>query len=86
MIQAARGWCTGMTQRDVMGREVGGDFRIGNTCTLMADSSQCMAKPVQYYKITKLIFKKKEDLGDYLEDPEKHIRAFKGITLLYDLS
>ena len=27
----------------------------------------------------------KEDLGDYLEDPEKYIRAFKGVTLLYDL-
>ena len=24
MIQDARGWCTGMTQRDGMGREVGG--------------------------------------------------------------
>ena len=24
MIQGAQGWCTGMTQRDVMGREVGG--------------------------------------------------------------
>ena len=24
MIQGARGWCIGMTQRDVMGREVGG--------------------------------------------------------------
>ena len=28
----------------------------------------------------------KEDLGDYLEDPEKFIRAFKGVTLLYDLT
>ena len=24
MIQGAQGWCTGMTQRDGMGREVGG--------------------------------------------------------------
>ena len=24
MIQDAQGWCTGMTQRDGMGREVGG--------------------------------------------------------------
>ena len=40
------GCCTGMTQMDGMGREVGGVFRIGNTCTLMADSSQCMAKPI----------------------------------------
>ena len=32
------GWCTGMTQRDGMGREVGGGFRMGNTCTPVADS------------------------------------------------
>ena len=32
------GWCTGMTQRDGMGREVGGGFRMGNTCTPMVDS------------------------------------------------
>ena len=28
----------------------------------------------------------KDDLRDYLEDPEKYIRAFKGVTLLYDLT
>ena len=28
----------------------------------------------------------KEDLGDYLEDPEKYLRAFKGIILLYNLT
>ena len=44
MRQGAQGWCTGMTQRDGMGREVGGGFRMGNTCTPMADSCQCMAK------------------------------------------
>ena len=38
MIQGAQGWCTGMTQRDGMGREVGGGFRMGNTCTPVADS------------------------------------------------
>ena len=27
------------------GMEVGGRFRMGNTCTPMADSCQCMAKP-----------------------------------------
>ena len=37
-IQDAWGWCTGMTQRDGTGREVGGGFRIGNTCTPVADS------------------------------------------------
>ena len=33
-----------MTQRDGMGREVGGGFRMGNTCKSMTDSCQCMAK------------------------------------------
>ena len=40
----AQGWCTGKTQRDGMGREVGGGFRMGNACKSMADSCQCMAK------------------------------------------
>ena len=34
-----------MTLRDGMGREVEGRVRMGNTCTPMADSCQCMAKP-----------------------------------------
>ena len=40
----AQGWCTGMTQRDGMGREVGGGIMMGNTCKSMADSCQCMTK------------------------------------------
>ena len=32
------GWCTGMTQKDGTGREVGGEFRMGNTCTPVVDS------------------------------------------------
>ena len=42
--RGSQGWCTGMTQRDGMGREVGRGFRMGNTCKPMADSCQCMAK------------------------------------------
>ena len=45
------GWCTGMTQRDGMGREVGGRFRMGNTCTPVVDACWCMAKPIQYCKV-----------------------------------
>ena len=41
---SAQGWCTGMTQRDGMGREGGGGIRMGNTCKSTADSCQCMAK------------------------------------------
>ena len=49
-IHDAWGWCTGMIQRDVMEWEVGGGFRIGNSCTPVADSCQCMARPIQYCK------------------------------------
>ena len=50
-IQHAWGWCMVMTQRDVMGREVGGGFMFGNACTPVVDSCQCMAKPIQYCKV-----------------------------------
>ena len=33
-------------------------FRMGNTCTPMADSCQCMAKPIQYCKVISLQLKK----------------------------
>ena len=36
-IQEAWGWCTGMTQRDGMGKEVGGGFRMGKMCAPEAD-------------------------------------------------
>ena len=51
MRQGAQGRCTGMTLRDGMGREVGGGFRMVNTCTPMAESYQCMAKSLQYCKV-----------------------------------
>ena len=35
MRQGAQGWCTGMTLRDGMGREVGEGFRMGNTYILI---------------------------------------------------
>ena len=44
MRQSVPGWRTGMIPRDGMGREVGGGIGMGNTCTSMADSCQCMAK------------------------------------------
>ena len=43
MRQGAQGWCTGTTLRDGMGREVGEGFRMGNTCTPMADSCAAAA-------------------------------------------
>ena len=64
MRHGAQGWCTGMTLRDGMGREVGGGFRMGNTCIPVANSCQCMAKtnkkteylPVNLLEIVILIF------------------------------
>ena len=47
----------GMTWRDGMGKEVEGVFRMGNTCTPVADSCQCMAKPIQYWKVISLQLK-----------------------------
>ena len=44
MKQGTQSWFPGTTQRDEMGREVGGVFRMGDTCIPMADSCQCMAK------------------------------------------
>ena len=38
MRQGAQGWCTGMTLGDGVGREVGGGFRMGNTCIPMGNS------------------------------------------------
>ena len=36
------------------GEGVEGRFRMGNTCSPVADSCQCMAKPIQYCKVTSL--------------------------------
>ena len=44
------GWCTGITQRDGTGREVGGGYRMGNTCTPVAGSCGYMAKAIPYVK------------------------------------
>ena len=41
---SARGWCTGKTLRDGVGREMGGGIGMRNTCKSMVDSCQCMAK------------------------------------------
>ena len=43
------------------------------------NQSMRVNKPFTYQEI-------KKDLGDYLKDPEKYIRAFKDVTLLYDLT
>ena len=47
----AWGWCTGMTQREGMGREEGGGFRMGNTGIPVADSFRYLAKLIQFCKV-----------------------------------
>ena len=46
-----------MTLREGMGRTVGVGVRMGDTCTPMADSCDCMAKPLQYCKVISLQLK-----------------------------
>ena len=50
-ILDAWGWCTGTTQRDGMGREEGGGFRMWNTCIPVADSFWYLAKLIQLCKV-----------------------------------
>ena len=37
-----------------MGKEAGEGIGMGNTCKSMADSCQCMQKPLQYCKVISL--------------------------------
>ena len=51
---SARAWCTGKTQGNLVEREMGGGIGMGNICKSMADSCQCMTKPLQYCKVISL--------------------------------
>ena len=50
----ARGWCTGMTQRGGMGREVGGDSGWGTHVTPWLIHVNVWQKPLQYCKVISL--------------------------------
>ena len=50
-ILDAWGWCTGTTQREGMGREGGGGFRMGSTGIPMVDSFRYLAKLIRYCKV-----------------------------------
>ena len=43
--------------RDGVEREMGGGFRMRNTCTPVVESCQCMAKPIQCCKVISLQLK-----------------------------
>ena len=91
-IQDAWGWCTGMIQRDDMGWEVGGRFRIGNACTPVADSCQCMAKQYSIVKQNKIKIKNKKTknkrvqktvLGCNLKKRQNDLCSFPRQTIQY---
>ena len=65
----ALGWPRGM----VWGGKWTGGFRMGNTCTPVADSC-CMAKPIQYCKVKKINPKKRKE--DPLESELATISLF----------
>ena len=47
-----------------------------------SNESMRVNKPFSYQEMKRI----KEILGDYLENPEKYIKTFKGVTVLYDLT
>ena len=65
---SAQGWCTGMTQRDGMGREAGGGLGWGTHVNPWLIHINVWQKPLQYCKVTSLQLikingkKKKESL------------------------
>ena len=64
-----------MTQRDVMGREVGEGFRIGNMRTPVADSCWCMEKPIQYCKVISLQLKTNKQTKKNLSFPLGNLKG-----------
>ena len=57
MKQGTQSRCTGTSLRDRVGREECRGFRMGDTCTPMADSWQCMANPTKCSKVIHLQLK-----------------------------
>ena len=57
MRQGAQGWVHWDDPEGWGGEGGGGGFRMGNICAPMADSCQCMAKPLQYCKVISLQLK-----------------------------
>ena len=65
---SAQGWYTGMTQRDGMGREVGGGFKWETHVNPWLIHVNVRQKPIQYCEVISLqlitINGKKKKLGD----------------------
>ena len=72
----ALGWPRGMGWW-----EMGGGFRMGNTCTPVADSCQCMAQPLQYCKVISIQLKW---INLFLKNLKIHLAIYLILfTLLY---
>ena len=80
---SARTWCTEKTQRYWVKREVGGGIGMGNTCISMADSCQCMKKPLQYCKLIILQLIKKKKKGKEKTDGKEKKKESVGIWDLW---
>ena len=61
MRQGVQGWYTGMTQRDWMGREVGGGSGWGTPVHPWLIHVNVWQKPPQYCKVISLQFKKRKE-------------------------
>ena len=61
MRQGAQGWCTGMTLRDGMGREVGSGSGWGQHVHPWLIHVNVMQKPLQYCKVISLQLKLKKN-------------------------
>ena len=57
MREDPQGWCTWDDPEEWEGKGGGRGVQDGDTCTPVADSSQCMAKPLQYCKVISLQLK-----------------------------
>ena len=64
-ILDAWGWYTGTTQRDGVGREEGGGFRMRSTCIPVVDSFWCLAKLIQCLRFKNKIKLKKKDMCEF---------------------
>ena len=58
-----------------MGREVGEEFTMGNTCTPMDDSCECMAKPPKYCKVISLQLKKKKEKKTQIAEKRREAKG-----------
>ena len=68
-----------------MGWEVGGGFRIGNSYTPVANSCQCMAKPIQYCKVKIKIKKNKIKSRDItLPTKVRQVKAMVFPVVMYE--